>query len=160
MPILLIEGSMFWKTGRDYLPELRKAGMKEIQTIDARDLGHGVDAMFERHLPEILTVFVNASSKAPVGHPIIDPPGGVFAGPVKVTLTAPVMGMKVYYTKDGSDPALCKQEYTTPFTLDQPCLLRVVGVLPESKQVSRQSIVNFDLRKPLRPTQSAARIRD
>jgi hypothetical protein len=128
---------------------LRKAGLQDLEVIDARDLGHNVWAMFERHLVEILTTFVNCTSEARIGSPKIDPPGGVFAGPVKVTLTAPGTGMKLFYSKDGSDPQQ-GQEYTGPVKLDKPCLLRVVGVLADGKP-TRQRLVRFDIRSPLSP---------
>jgi hypothetical protein len=137
---------MFWKEGRDYLAAFREAGLKDVEAIDARDLGHGVDAMFERHLPEILTTFINRTSGAPVGAPSIEPPGGVFAGSVQVKLTAPAPGIKLYYTTDGSDPAEHKQEYSGPVTLDRPCLLRVVGASADGKQITRQRLARFDVR--------------
>jgi len=145
-PILLIEGSMFWTQGREHLAAFRKAGLKDVDIIDARDLGHGVSLMFGRHLPEILTTFINCTSRAGVGSPRIDPPGGVFASPVKVTLAAPATGTKLYYTTDGSDPARRQQEYIEPVTLDKPCMLRVVGVSADGKQVTRQRLVRFDIR--------------
>ncbi|MBA4065756.1 MAG: hypothetical protein C0501_18960 [Isosphaera sp.] len=148
-PVLLIEGGWFWRQGRDYLGRFRKAGMTDVETIDARDLDHGVGAMFERHLPEILTTFTNAALPATPDKPTIDPPGGVIVPGTKVTLTAP-KGVKLLYTLDGSDPSKGKRAYAGPIALDKSCLFRAVGVTGDGT-FTRQSIARFDVRPARKP---------
>lgn len=63
--------------------------------------------------------------------PGIQPTGGVFAGPVTVTIPSATQGVQFAYTLDGSDPVPGKSPvYAAPLTLPASTLVKVVAFRP------------------------------
>jgi len=57
--------------------------------------------------------------------PSINPPGGVFSGPVSIVLSDATPGAVIYYTLDGTDPTLASPTYAgQPLYLDHSAVLK------------------------------------
>jgi uncharacterized repeat protein (TIGR03806 family) len=74
---------------------------------------------------ELLRQWIDSQPGRPVlAPPGIQPAGGTFGNPVRVTLTDPEPGADIRYTLDGSAPGPKDQKYERPFTLSGPAVLR------------------------------------
>jgi len=74
---------------------------------------------------ELLRQWIDSMPGRPVlAPPGIEPAGGTFGKPVRVTLTDPEPGADIRYTLDGSAPGPKDQKYEKPFTLSGPAVLR------------------------------------
>lgn len=83
-----------------------------------------------------------------VAPPVFSPPGGVFNGPVNVTLTCSTDGAVIRYTIDGSDPTETSAEYTNTITVNATGQIKarayVAGKVP-----SEVSSASFTMQLPL-----------
>ncbi len=66
----------------------------------------------------VFAAWINSLSGTPAeAPPVINPNGGTFGGPVKVSLSPPDDNATLYYTLDGTLPTTNSLLYTGPFTL-------------------------------------------
>ena len=72
----------------------------------------------------VVTAFINSLPGTPaLAPPGLAPAGGLFSGPVKITVTAPDNNAAVYYTLDGSLPTTNSLLYTGAFYLTNSAVL-------------------------------------
>lgn len=71
----------------------------------------------------------NPANRVPAP-PVIDPPGGAFAGSVTVTLSSPEPDAEIRYTTDGSEPGAGSPLYAGPLALSEITRLRAVVLAP------------------------------
>lgn len=74
----------------------------------------------------ISEAFEPKTDKVYVPMPFISPAEGFFKEKTTVTITADVEGAGIYYTLDGSLPTDRSTKYETPFTLNNPAVVRAV----------------------------------
>ena len=71
--------------------------------------------------------------------PEIQPKGGTFSGPVRVTLKTATPGAEIYYTLDGSTVGKGKKRYTGPFEVRSTTTLKTAAYKPGLKWSNAQS---------------------
>jgi len=76
---------------------------------------------------------------APATTLTMSPQGGVFTGPVDITLSTSTSGVTIYYTLDGSVPTANSTPYTTPIHLTQSALVRAIGIKSGSASASAEN---------------------
>jgi len=59
--------------------------------------------------------------------------GGLYAGPIQVTLSNPLPSAALYYTLDGSEPDINALHYSTPLAIPATTVLRVRAFVPGLK---------------------------
>ncbi len=80
-------------------------------------------------IPTPGTANITGPRAAPDAPPVAVTLGsGRYAGPVTVSLAAPVAGSTVYYTLDGADPTVDGMEYTVPVAVTETTVLRAVAL--------------------------------
>jgi hypothetical protein len=99
--------------------------------------------------PQLLHLWRNdaVAGQQAVATPTIDPDGGVFEGPVAVTLATGTAGAAIHYTLDGNDPTESDPLYATPIMLTPPFAGTVkargfkAGLLPSAVAAAAFTVV-------------------
>jgi len=75
--------------------------------------------------------------------PFIKAASITFTDSMKIELGSPILGARIYYSLDGSNPDSTSQEYLAPFTIHKSMRLNVISYakdLPTSKTISTEFI--------------------
>lgn len=62
-----------------------------------------------------------------VATPTFNPPAGVYAQPISVTISSTTPGATIRYTTDGSNPTETSTQYTSPISLDTNTTLKAIA---------------------------------
>jgi hypothetical protein len=154
LPALLLLGSMFGAEGENdpYLNRLRAAGLRDLDFRDCRHLGHDCEGMTNASFPEVMATFYNAVGAFAPWRPSLSPRGPIQAAPFDVTVRLAEADWTIRYTLDGSDPHQDGRTARGPIHLDSSCWLRVIGVSPDGKNQSRETLVRYTIQAPLPAT--------
>jgi len=80
--------------------------------------------------PRSLADFIDPAGT--VAAPVFDPAGGVYFGPVSVSMSSATTGASIHYTLDGSTPTAASTQYVSPITIAATTTLKAIAVLPGS----------------------------
>ncbi|MGB8259015.1 MAG: chitobiase/beta-hexosaminidase C-terminal domain-containing protein [Terracidiphilus sp.] len=91
--------------------------------------GDGFDSAGANNALNDLWVFRTTASPLPAATPAFLPPAGSYAAPQTVSLPDTTPGATIYYTLDGSTPAITPTEkYTAPLTISQTTTVNAIAV--------------------------------
>jgi len=151
LPVLLLLGGMFGGGGVEdkYLKSLQSAGMRDLEYQDCRHFGHDCGGMTVDRFPEVMATFYNGIGDFAPWRPTVSHRGGLFAGAFDVTITLPKTGWTIRFTLDGSDPHKGGRTSSGSIHISETSCLRVIGISPDGKQQSRETLLRYVIQAPL-----------
>lgn len=154
LPALLLLGSMFGSGGEndEYLKRLKASGMRDLEFQDCRHYGHDCPGMTNASFPEVMATFYNGIGDFAPWKPALSHRGSVQAGSFDVTARPAEADWTIRYTLDGSDSHKAGQTAKGPIHVDKSCWLRVIGIAPDGKKQSRETLMRYTIQAPLPAT--------
>ncbi len=74
-----------------------------------------------------MTQIIVTVGKASLAAPAFEPAAGTYYDPIKVKITCPTQGAKIYYTTNGSTPTTSSTQYTGEFTLSSNTTVKAIS---------------------------------
>ena len=74
-----------------------------------------------------MTQIIVTVGKASLAAPAFEPAAGTYYDPIKVKITCPTQGAKIYYTTNGSTPTTSSTQYTGEFTLNSNTTVKAIS---------------------------------